>query len=1410
MSSIDERIVEMKFNNGQFENGIKTTMGSLESLKKGLNLDGAKKSLDGLNESGKNFSLAGMTAGIEQVSGKFLALATIGITALANITNKAIDAGIQIAKSLTIDPVKAGFAEYELKMGAIQTIMAGSGESLDTVNTKLQELNAYSDKTIYSFADMTSNIGKFTNAGLSLDTSVASIQGVANVAALSGANAGEASRAMYNFAQALSSGSVKLMDWKSIELANMATAEFKTELLDSAVASGTLTKGVDGMYTTLKGTPVSATKGFNESLEEQWLTTEALTSTLGRYADANTEIGARATAAAQDVKTFSQMMDTMKESAGSGWATSSELIFGNFEEAKALWTGVNNVLGGMISASADARNKVLSDWKEGGGRALAIEAISNAFNALMDVVGVVKSAFREIFPATTGAQLVTITQAIRDFTEKLKMGGTTSENLKRTFAGVFAVFDIGWMVIKQIAGVFATLFGEIAGGTGSVLNFTAGIGDFLVSVRDAIKNGEGLTNFFDGIKTAISKVAEYIEIAAYWIGRFFSSLSDMSGTGADGAIDKISARLGPLGRLGEIVSTVWGNLVGILKKVVEFAKPFASAIGDLLGGLGEKVADAMSNVDYSSVLDTINTGLLAGIVMLFKKFVDNGLKVDFGGGMLDSIKEAFGGVTGVLTQMQTNLKADTLIKIAGALALLTISVVALSLIDSAGLTRALTAMTVMFTQLYGSMAIFEKISSSKGFVKMPIIAGAMILLSIAILILTAAVKNLSDLSWEELLKGLVGVGVLMGMISGLANTMPSNTGKMISTGIGIMAIAIAVKILASAVKDFSELSWAEMAQGLAGVGAVLTSLAIFTRIADANKMGLSNGAGLILLAIALKVIASAVEDFAGMAWDELGRGLAGMAAALIIVGVSMRLMPTNMIITAGALVVVAGALLILSEVLKSFAGMTWEEMARGLATLAGSLLIIAGAMALMTTAIFGAAALLVVTASLAMLAPVLLLFAAMSWDEIIRGLTMLAGVFAVLGIAGLVLTPVIPMLLVLGIAVGLLGAGMLMAGAGLLAFSMGLTALSIAGAAGVTALVAIVSGLIALIPMAFEAVATGIIAFAAVIASGGPAFVAAITTVLLSLITAINVLAPQIIATLVNLVMMLVATLVNNVPKLVQAGMQLLIGILSGIANNIGRVVTEAVRIITEFLNGISRNLPKIVQAGINLIITFVESLAAGIRNNTDRMNTAGQNLASAIVQGMIKGITAGVSSIVTAARNMASKALEAAKNFLGINSPSKEFEKVGLGTGEGFVKGVDGYTGKVEKSTETMGQAALNSVKKSLGDISKLSLSGDMTPVIRPVLDLSGVKKDGRLIPGLLDKPLIKTEFGYSRAADIAETNRRIQSVQTEAGTTAAVAPVVANSFTQNNYSPKALSPAEIYRQTRNQLSVVKGGLPK
>ena len=442
MATVENRIVEMKFDNAEFERRVGDTMKTLGNLDKAIEEVGKKNGLKDISAEVGKFSTENMTSAIENVSGKFIAMSAIAITALQNITNRVIDTGIQIVKSLSVEQILGGFNEYELKLGAIQTIMAGSGESLDVVNKKLQELNTYSDQTIYSFKDMTSNIGKFTNAGVDLDTAVNSIKGIANVAAISGANAEEASRSMYNFAQALSKGNVQLIDWKSIELANMATSEFKQQLIDSAEAAGTLTKKGEE-WVTANGTMVSSTKGFNDSLTDAWLTTEVLNKTLGDYADTSTDIGKRATAAASDVKTFSQLMDTTKESIGSGWAATFEILLGNFDEAKWLFSGINDVLSGFIGKQADQRNKLLQGWKDMGGWGTLIEGIFLTFQNIGKILAPIKEAFRDIFPRTTSKDLFDLTVAFRDFAKTLEPSGQTVENIKRIFTNLFNVLSVG-------------------------------------------------------------------------------------------------------------------------------------------------------------------------------------------------------------------------------------------------------------------------------------------------------------------------------------------------------------------------------------------------------------------------------------------------------------------------------------------------------------------------------------------------------------------------------------------------------------------------------------------------------------------------------------------------------------------------------------------------------------------------------------------------------------------------------------------------------------------------------------------------------------------------------------------------------------------------------------------------------
>lgn len=1224
--TIDERVVEMRFDNKQFESNVQTSLSTIEKLKKSLDMDGATKGLESIDSAAKKVDMSGLGSAVETVKTRFSALEVMAVTALANITNSVVNTGKQMLHSLTIEPISQGFEEYELKMGSIQTIMMSTGAPLEEVNKYLQELNTYSDKTIYSFQDMTSNIGKFTNAGVGLEDAVMAIQGVSNVAAVSGANANEASRAMYNFAQALSAGYVKLIDWKSIEGANMATVEFKTQLLESAVACGTLTKTADGMYKTVKGNVIDATHGFNDSLQDQWMTTEALVSTLRDYVDETTEIGAKAFAAAQEVKTFSQLMDTLKGAVGSGWANTWEILFGDFEEAKELWTGLNQVIGGFIDAQADARNKMLQGWKDLGGRTKLIEALKNAFEGVQSVIKPIYEAFREIFPPTTAQQLYDITENLRKFTANLKLSDTASANLKSTFKGLFAILDI----IKQAFSAIFTAIKPLFGGFGTlgdgILGFTGGIGDAIVAFDEFIKT----SGAFQKVGEAASEMKSGVIVAFEVIGEALANCQFV-----------------------QLLSAVWNAV-----------KTIGSGIVKILGELGSSLAKNLGEANFSGIIDLLNGISFGAIAVGITKFVGTFRKAieDIG-----SFKESFIGildsVRGCFEAYQTQLQAGTLLKIASAIAILTASLIALSLVDSEKLNVALGAITVLFAELLASMAVFNKISGqATGVMKSvtamlgiatvvlilasalkkiadldakqlttgligvagltammvaaakamssnskTIIKGAtqMVIFAAAIKILASVCEQLAKLDWNQLAKGLVGVGVLLAEVSLFLRTAKFS-GKSITTATGIVILSAAIKVLASACKDFGEMKWEDIGKGLASIAVLLAEITAFTKLTGNAQNVISTGVALIAIAAAMKILASAVKDFSTMQWGEIARGLTAMAGALAAITVAVKFMPNNMAGIGAGLVIVSAALVVLSTALEKMGNLSWEQVAKGLITLGGAMTILAIGLNTMTGTLAGSAALLVAASALLVLTPVLAILGAMSWSSIVKGLVTLAGAFAVLGVAGAVLTPLVPSILALsgslaliGVAVVGIGAGLALAGAGLSALAVGLTALAAAGTAGATAIVAsltvIITGVAALIPAIVAKIGEAIVEFCKVIADSAGAIGEAVKAV----------------------VLMLVDVLVECVPAIADGALKLIAGVLEALVEYTPSIVDSIFQFLIAVLEGVAKNLPGLIQAAVDVLMAFFSGIVdalKGIDTETLLQGIVGIGLLAAIM----------------------------------------------------------------------------------------------------------------------------------------------------------------------------------------------------
>src|SRR3954470_21889168 len=424
----------MSFENSKFASGVHSTLSLLEKLKKSLQFPNAGKGLEGINAAANRTDLSHIGRGLDELKSKFGALRVTGIAVLAGIAGRAVSAGTQFVKSFTFQPIMDGLHEYQTNLNSVQTILANtqaSGAKLKDVNAALQELNTYSDKTIYNFSEMAKNIGTFTAAGVDLKTSTASIKGIANLAALSGSNSQQASTAMYQLSQAIASGRVSLQDWNSVVNAGMGGTVFQRALAQTAEKMGTLGKGAVTLKGHMKNVSIEG-KSFRESIQagpgkKSWLTSDVLTKTLGHFtADlSNAALAAQgfnkteiktiqqtaktAMNAATQVKTLGQVFDVAKETMGSGWAQTFQTIFGDFGEAKTTFTALSNAINGFINTNATARNKVLGDWKALGGRTILITGIKNAFHDLVAVVRPIKEAFRDIFPAKTGQDLFNLT-----------------------------------------------------------------------------------------------------------------------------------------------------------------------------------------------------------------------------------------------------------------------------------------------------------------------------------------------------------------------------------------------------------------------------------------------------------------------------------------------------------------------------------------------------------------------------------------------------------------------------------------------------------------------------------------------------------------------------------------------------------------------------------------------------------------------------------------------------------------------------------------------------------------------------------------------------------------------------------------------------------------------------------------
>lgn len=1065
---IDERVVEMRFNNAQFEQNAAKTMSTLDKFKEKLNFKGMSQ---GVTEFGSAFqtNMAKVEESTNKVQATFSAFQVIGMTALSRITNAAISAGTRIAKSLTIDPVKTGMQEYELKLNSIQTILANTkrhGSTLEDVSNALDELNHYADKTIYNFGQMTTAIGMFTTAGVDLEQSVASVKGISNLAAFVGAPAQDATRAMYQLSQALSTGIVRLEDWRSLEhTAGMSGIEFQERLKDTARILG---MSVDAA--------IEKNGNFRESLKEGWLTTEVLTETLKQFAGEVDEVylkqqgwsdeqiksimylGKTATESATIVKSFTQLLDTSAEAAQSGWAESWEIIIGSLEEAKELWTAASQVIGGFIDASAKARNEILKQWKDWGGRTDLIKGVANVFKALQSIIIPIRDAFHDLFPPVTARTLMRITLQFRLLAAHMKLSEEAAYTLKVAVKAVLLPFKLLFEILK--VGVKLGV---------SVVRTLFKMGDAFLSLFSKASPLEGVLKKIFG-ESRYTKMAEALKRIMDRLGETFSKIKSKllslipvaDETGEKFSIfKKLKEYLDPIvGKLLDYFVAAFTNLSKIdFRPIKEFTtnilrtmKEQLSGVVDLLGSMKGGIGSFFASLKDMSITDMLNAALdgIKNIWGFIVKIFTEGNFGEFfgdikekGSSMIDILKRlgeaiadfvkrlspakilifSFGvAVTGLMFTLRNTLttfsglaasmtqviksifvatKPSKIAEIARAITLLSGALVAMSMVDPQNLRQATISMGIMMASLaalVAVMALLDKFLIDEGSIVK--VAGSMQTMAIALAALSGALLILSNVTMDWSLVGKVGMlVVLMGALAGsmaLLGTIDVNLGKNVWF---VLAFSISIGAIVKSLEKIANVDFKQIVAGLGSLTLVMGLLAGLSFAAGRVRFG--SAMGITVMCLNIITMVGVLKLLGLVNVDEIIDKLETLLPLFGVMGmiavISNRISPS--VAQAGlGFAAISASFLILDGAIRNIGQLSLSEVSKGTAVVAAVL----GMFALISqnfrrvsqNATKAGAAIFAMSMALLPITLVIKLIGSFKMEEVLQGMLAVTALFA--------------------------------------------------------------------------------------------------------------------------------------------------------------------------------------------------------------------------------------------------------------------------------------------------------------------------------------------------------------------------------------------------------------------------------
>ena len=1449
-TTIDSKVVEMRFDNQQFESGINQSMSSIDKLKSALSFGGVKTGIGTITTSINSFGV-------------------IAKRVLENVADSAFSTGTRLVKSLSLDQITEGWRKYEDITKATQTIMAATktnwiqntdefkkyAEAVDKfnkqqaaelkkksknrkketaeqqaelkkqkenlisltkdqkaqmefVNKQLEKLNWYTDETSYNLVDMTSNIGKFTAAGIGLEDATNAMMGIASWAAISGANVQQASRAMYNLSQAMGMGELRLQDWMSIENANMATLEFKNTAIKTAYSLGVLKKDATGAFYAIdqKGNKLIVTaENFRSTLSAKWFNKDVLTQTLKTYGDfandlykytqetgltatqllkyteqvkkgmldvnnaskmgdiakewgldeeqlkalteglkemssAAKDLGFNAFKAGQEAKTFSEAIQYVKDAVSTGWMNTFKTIFGDYLNAKDLWTEVAEEFYDLFVLDVERQNDVLKKWAEMGGREQLLWGIKKLWRSIKAIFTTIKTTFKEIFPPQSGEFLYDLSKKFhtamnnmekdteplcqrirfillplfRGFKNILESVATVGRAVKKAFANIFNISDVN--ILEDATSLFEKL---------------------TKTFKITEERGKKIEKIFEGIFA----VADIVKMAIQELLKAFLGLDDSSSNVADGFLD-VSASFGEwlkgvrdwikehgtfkkaakwvadfVKELPGKIDKIWISLTGMdfkswcEKLVKEDLPKIASWIGSNLPGIREDLEKTGKAVDTVSggIGKIISYGKDLGLVSGATGELNNSLQ-----GLAQYLREVGESAKKTLKPPQSAKEWGEFFKNIGTwIQVIFYLLVALKFWDK------IQSYTKPLKQVkQGVVDVLEAWKLNMNLDAVMKVINALKAITAMIVVLSLLPKDKMLTAAGVLFVFLAALGAFFLGISKIKadpKQLSSISALMQSISLTIMAILTSMIVISYlAEKNLKGVIAAGVTLAvMLGVITFVVSRLAKIHIKDEQLLGIS--ASLILLSTAMLGIGAAIMLATSHGdWASIAAAGGALAVVLLAMCAALRIMPKNndiaaaaaaLTIMAAALVLIGTALMIVSKI-----GDPGKLVMAG-AALAIMMSAIAGALFIMSKAgdgsslIQASAALVVASVSIIALALALRVVSeVVESGNAVGAVLILAGALTALVIAALLCSnpAVTAALYAIGVACALIGVGALAAGAGLVLFAGAVERLAKVGPDGVTLLVQAVKEFAMIMPEIAVKVGESIIALLGtfiksrdqvveilaglinilfdVLIQTTPKLFEYLGTLIQNICTLIIEKAPIIAQSIIVVTLEVLRLLRETVPVLTETLFAILVDTLRQIRDNIEEIVQLSVEIgiltITGFIKGIKEQIPNLVETGWGFVLALINGIADGVDKHAKELRDAIIKLANALINGFC--------------------------TVLGIKSPSKVFDGFGTNIVQGLINGIVGMAKKAWETVSGLAKGIVDKFKEGFSGITE------------------------------------------------------------------------------------------------------------